>query len=191
MKCLPYIDEATATKSAKRVIATGGPGAGKTTVLDTLKMRGYPIVEESARAIMRERIRRDLPPRPGPREFAIKVMQSDITNYRSIEPFSGCVFFDRGLPDALCMLDQVTQLGQKKLTALNGSYPYHQQVFVFPPWEEIYRQDAERDQTFFDAIRIFEILSQWYRRCGYNLLEVPMVSVADRCDFILRELGLD
>ena len=191
MKCLPYIDEATAMKSAKRVIATGGPGAGKTAVLDTLKMRGYPIVEESAQAIMRERIRRDLPPRPGPREFAIKVMQSDITNYRSIEPFSGCVFFDRGLPDALCMLDQVTQLGQKKLTALNGSYLYHQQVFVFPPWEEIYRQDAERDQTFFDAIRIFEILSQWCRRCGYNLLEVPMVSVADRCDFILRELGLD
>ena len=89
------------------------------------------------------------------------------------------------------MLDQVTQLGQKKLTALNESYLYNQQVFVFPPWEEIYRQDAERDQTFFDAIRIFEIPSQWYRRCGYNLLEVPMVSVADRCDFILRELGLD
>jgi predicted ATPase len=86
---------------------------------------------------------------------------------------------------------QVAPLGLQKITALNGRYTYHQQVLAFPPWEEIYCQDAERDQTFFDAIRIFEILSKWYRRCGYTVIEVPKQGVAERCDFILRALGLD
>jgi len=191
MKCLPSIDAEATMNPTKRIIVTGGPGAGKTTVLHALKMRGYPIVEESARAIIRERLCRNLPPRPEPREFAIKVMQRDITNYRSTEATAGCVFFDRGLPDALCMLDQVSPLGQQKITALNGRFTYRQQVFLFPPWEEIYCKDAERDQTILDAIRIFEILNEWYRRCGFAVIEVPKLSVTERCDFVLRVIGLN
>ena len=170
---------------------TDGPGAGKTTVLHALKKLGYSIAEESARAIIQERLHHNLPPRPSPREFAIKIMHRDITNYRSIEAATECIFFDRGLPDALCMLDQVATLGQRKVTALNGRYAYHQQVLVFPPWEEIYCRDAERDQTIFDAIQTFETLSEWYRRSNYTIVEVPKAGVAERCDFVLQILGLD
>jgi predicted ATPase len=28
----------------------------------------------------------------------------------------------------------------------------------------------------------------WYRRCGYEVIEVPKASVTDRCDFILQAL---
>jgi hypothetical protein len=89
------------------------------------------------------------------------------------------------------MLDQVSPLGQQKITALNGRYTYSQQVFLFPPWEEIYCKDAERDQTILDAIRIFEILNEWYRRCSYAVIEVPKLSVTERCDFVLRVLGFN
>ena len=40
------------------VIVTGGPGAGKTTLLATLADLGYITVEESARAIIAERLAR-------------------------------------------------------------------------------------------------------------------------------------
>jgi 2-hydroxychromene-2-carboxylate isomerase len=35
-------------------IFTGGPGAGKTTVLEVLQARGYPCVEETGRKIIQE-----------------------------------------------------------------------------------------------------------------------------------------
>ncbi len=174
----------------KRVIATGGPGAGKTTVLNALKAHGHHVIEESARSIIRERLARGLPPRPAPREFALKVMQRDIANYRSTESRSDLVLFDRGLLDGVGMLGQTAALDTRKVAALNERYIYHNCVFIFPPWPEIYQNDAERDQSFFDAIRIFELLDNLYRLYGYKLIEVPKTGVADRCNFVLHTLGL-
>ena len=52
------------------VIVTGGPGAGKTTLLAALADMGYITVEESARAIIEERIARGERPRPDLVTFA-------------------------------------------------------------------------------------------------------------------------
>ena len=177
-------------KQAQRVIATGGPGAGKTAVLNALKAHGFHVIEESARSIIRERLGRGLPPRPVPREFALKVMQCDMANYRSTESRSDWVFFDRGLLDGVCMLEQAAPFDPVKVAALNKRYIYNNKVFIFPPWAEIYQNDAERDQSFFDAIHIFEMLSDYYRRYGYNLVEAPKASVGERCCFVLQTLGL-
>jgi predicted ATPase len=51
------------------VIVTGGPGAGKTTLLAELAARGYATVEESARAIIRERLARGASRRPDAFDF--------------------------------------------------------------------------------------------------------------------------
>lgn len=174
----------------RRVIVTGAPGAGKTAMLNTLTARGYHVVEESARAIIRERLADGLPPRPTPRQFAAAVMRLDIENYRRRSTQSDWVFFDRGIPDGMCMLDQVTPLGRRRIKGLAEHFVYHRQVFIFPPWQAIYRNDTERDQTFADAIRVFETLSEWYRQCGYEVMDMPLASVDERCDFILETLGL-
>lgn len=174
---------------ARRIIFSGAPGAGKTTLLDILASRGDCVMEESARKIIRERLARKLPPRPAPREFAAEIMRRDIDNFRKALPSSGLVFFDRAIPDAMCMLDQAAPLGRRRIEALARRFAYHPQVFMFPPWEAIYRNDAERDQTFADAMQVFTTLCAWYRRCGYELVEMPLASVDDRCDFVLKMLG--
>ena len=46
--------------SNRRVIVTGGPSAGKTTLLTALAERGYTCVHDSARAIIQDRVRRGL-----------------------------------------------------------------------------------------------------------------------------------
>jgi predicted ATPase len=48
----------------RRVVFTGGPGAGKTALLTELERRGYRVVPEVARAIISERKQKGLPPRP-------------------------------------------------------------------------------------------------------------------------------
>jgi predicted ATPase len=84
-----------------RVAVTGGPGAGKTSLLEGLRIRGYPIVPEVAREIIAQRKSKGLSPRPPPVEFAQMIMERDIEQYDSTSPEVDVVFFDRSLLDSL------------------------------------------------------------------------------------------
>lgn len=175
--------------STQRVVFAGGPGSGKTTLLQALQLRGHMAVADSARAIIQARRSRSLSPRPAPLEFAQAILRQDIQQYDEQASASSVVFFERGVVDALGMLDELGALADSELRALLSAYPYHRRVFIFPPWEAIYATDAERDQTFVEAVQIYRAASEWYQGCGYELVEVPKVSVVERCAYVLRLLG--
>jgi predicted ATPase len=171
------------------VILTGGPGAGKTTLLSELAAMGYATVNESARAIIAERLARGLSRRPVPCEFARQILRQDIVKYVAQRPTSDWTFFDRGLVDALGLIQEVSPLPAEELEALLAKYPFHKLAFILPPWEAIYVNDAERDQSFADAVAVHNKLVQWYRACGYNLCEVPRLPVSQRARHVLRVLA--
>src|SRR6266566_668853 len=43
--------------------------------------------------------------------------------------------------------------------------------------------------TFEHAESVNRIAQEWYRRCGYQVVEVPMVSVDERCTFVVQALA--
>jgi predicted ATPase len=172
----------------RRVLITGGPGVGKTTLLAELGARGYATVPESARAIISERRARGQSPRPEPIAFAQEILRRDIEKYHGHPRESGWVFFDRGLVETLGMLHEVAPLSAPELDAKLRAYPFHSSVFVLPPWKDIYTTDAERDHSFPWVEHVHGQLVQWYRSCGYVLHEVPRLPVASRSEFILRAL---
>jgi predicted ATPase len=171
------------------VIVTGGPGAGKTTLLAQLAASGYVTVEESARAIISERLARGASPRPAPVAFAEDILRRDIEKYLARPRTPQWVFFDRGIVDALGLLHEVSPLPASELKAMLAAYPFHPSVFLLPPWEAIYTKDAERDQSFEDAVHVHRKIVQWYRSCGYVLHEVPRLSAPQRAEHIIRVLG--
>lgn len=170
-----------------RIALTGGPGAGKTALVDALARRGYAVVPEVARRIIAERKARGLSPRPPPPEFARMIFEKDRAQYRAVAAVDGPVFFDRSLLDAMGMLWALGQLPDRD--DLLRRYPYHPTAFILPPWRDIYRQDTERDQTYVESVVVFQQLHRWYADCGYPPVEVPRDTVEARCDFILRNLG--
>jgi predicted ATPase len=172
-----------------QVIVTGGPGAGKTTLLAELAAMGYATVEESARAIIAERLARGASRRPDALAFAREILRRDIEKYLNQPRTSRWVFFDRGLIDALGMLHEASSLPSTELESMLASYPFHATVFVLPPWEVIYANDAERDQSFAQAIDVHARVVRWYRSCGYVLNEVPRLPVAQRAEHVLRTLA--
>jgi predicted ATPase len=173
-----------------RIIITGGPGAGKTTLLLALQARGYTIVGDSARAIIQDRLRRGLSPRPNADEFTHETLRMEIENFVHHAATPGHVFFDRSVLDALYSLDQLTPLNERELNTWLSKYQYYPKVFLLPPWKEIYTNDAERDHTFEHAEWVYSITQEWYRRLDqYQLIEVPKVSVAERCTYILQALA--
>ena len=177
------------TMPTQRVVFAGGPGGGKSTLLRALQLRGFAVAADSARAIIQARKSRSLSPRPSPLEFARTILRQDIQQHAEQASRSGPVFFERSVVDALGMLHEVGALPDNELQSLLSAYPYHRQVFLFPPWEAIYANDAERDQTFVEAARVHRGASEWYRRCGYELVEVPTVGVAQRYAYVLQVLG--
>ena len=137
-----------------RVIVTGGPGAGKTTLLAELAAMGYATVDESARAIIAERLARGASPRPDPVAFAREIVHRDIRKYLNQPRSSEWVFFDRGLIEALGVLHEASPLSSFELASMLATYPFHAMVFVLPPWDAIYSTDAERDQSFAEAVEV-------------------------------------
>jgi len=157
--------------------------------LRALQARGHTIVGDSPRTIIQDRLRRGLSPRPDAYEFVQQTLQMDIENFDRHAATSGHVFFDRSVLDALCGLNHVTPLSESELGTWLSKYQYCSKVFVLPPWKAIYVNDVERDHTFEHAESVYSITRKWYRRCRYQLIEVPKVSVAQRCAYVLQALA--
>jgi len=172
----------------QKLILTGGPGGGKTTLLDALAKRGYPAVPESARQIIKARLAAGLPPRPSPAAFAREILHSDMGNYRSVATCKYSTFFDRGVLDALFMLDAQDALSRAKVASYVQAFPYNPVVFLLPPWEDIYATDVERDQTVEESVEVFEGMKRWYAQWGYETLEVPRGTVVERVKFVLQRV---
>ena len=173
----------------RRFVVTGGPGGGKSTLLDALAERGYRIAPEAARRLIKERLAAGLSPRPDPVTFARAILNSDMQQYRAATAHDGITFFDRGVLDALYMLDLESALSRDETARLVQAFLYNDTVFLLPPWEAIYAMDSERDQTFEESVAVFEGMKRWYARWGYQTVEVPRAGVAARASFILEAIG--
>lgn len=68
-------------------------------------------------------------------------------------------------------------------------FRYHRQVFVAPPWPEIYAHDTERRQSFAEAVRTHESMVATYTEFGYDLIPLPLSTVEDRVRFVTAEVG--
>jgi predicted ATPase len=172
------------------VVFTGGPGAGKTTVLDELARMGYATMPDAARAVIAERRRRGDTPRPEPAPFAREVLARDLAAYAAGVQAGGWSFHDRGVVDAAGLALEGGALTPAEAAAVVERHPYHRPVFVFPPWPAIYARDDERDQTWDEAVAVHGRVVRWYAACGYALHEVPCADPATRARHVLHTLGL-
>ena len=173
-----------------KYIFTGGPGAGKTTVLDTLKLRGFRSIIDVAREIIKTRLASGVNPRPEPSQFARDIFDSEVANYLSVPPDEVCIF-DRSIVDALGMLHSCQLVSMNEVNSYLLQYPYNTKVFFFPPWENIYCTDSERDQSWTESVVDSDYVKTWYSQCKYKLIEVPIGNIEDRVSFIGNIIGID
>lgn len=170
---------------------TGGPGSGKSTLIESLQRAGYSTMPEAGRSIIQEQVAlggRALP-WVDPLLFSEMMLSWDIRSYRMAEQLYGPVFFDRGLLDVLGYLRLVGQPFPAHMEKAAREFRYNTRVFVAPPWKEIFQQDSERKQDFAEAVRTYQVMSI-YSEFGYELIEIPRGSVEERVRFILNMAGL-
>ena len=172
------------------IIFSGGPGSGKSTIIELLQKAGHTVVFEVARDIIQHqnRIGGNATHAGDQSAFCELMLDASIRDYMRYQSSHECVFFDRGIPDLLAYARMVEWCDKKNIQHAIARYQYHSRVFMFPPWQEIYQNDAERQQDFKEAVWTYNMISQAYIDCGYHLIDVPKVSPCERMNFILSEV---
>lgn len=173
-------------------ILTGGPGSGKSSVIDELSRQGYTCAEEVGRAVIQDQVAIDgeaLPWKDAAR-FRDLMFEAQLELYDSFKS-KKIVFFDRGLIDCIGYSRLVDIEVPATMKQLAMEHPFNPTVFTFPPWEEIYANDEERKQDFDEAVATYEAMVEVYREYGYTTLDVPKLPVKDRVAFILDSIELE
>jgi predicted ATPase len=150
-----------------------------------LRTRGFTIGEDAARSIIRERKLAGLSPRPDDQTFAQQIFEKELETYDTL--INTPSFFERGLVEAVGSLFGVGALTRDDANRLLREYRY-QTIFIFPPWEEIYTIDEERDHRFDYSERVYVSILNLYLRHDYEPIEVIKGTVEERANFILNHI---
>lgn len=173
--------------NSRFIVLTGGPGAGKTTIIDELVRRGFSCAEEIGRKVIKEQMAIDGDALPWKNKalFRDYMMAYEIKSYESSQNQEGLVFFDRGIVDVFgySKLEEI-EITQELMMACHR-YGYNKFILILPPWESIFTNDTERKQDFSEAVSTYEEMVKAYAEFGYDLIEVPVGSVDERVKFIL------
>lgn len=172
------------------VVIIGGPGTGKTTIIEGLLAKGFCCYPEISREVTLEAKKQGIEQLflENPLLFSELLLEGRKKQFHKAqkEPHN-IVFLDRGIPDVLAYMHYI-----------GDSYPaffdqacrdhIYTKIFLLPPWEEIYISDNERYENFEQAKLIYNHLTETYQKYGYDLIEVPKGTVEDRISFILNQL---
>ncbi|WP_300435602.1 AAA family ATPase [uncultured Mameliella sp.] len=169
----------------RHVILSGCSGGGKSTLLAELRRRGFATVEEPGRRIVAEEMRGEGRALPWVDLAAFARRATDLAHRDrdAVAQAPGWVFFDRGLVDAAIALEHA--IGKPASCSLSGTVRFHRQVFLVPPWPEIYRQDGERQQDLAAGVEEYNRLCDVLPRLGYAPVILPRTDVETRADIVL------
>ena len=164
-------------------VFTGGPGVGKTTLIHHLAAMGERVVPETHRTVIAEQAAAGSRAVPWDDYAACceLCVRRDIAKYDALAAEDGRVFFDRGMLDGF----DARWTPPPELLAAAEARRYNRQVFVFPPWREIYKTDAERRQDWDEAEATFPRILNVVTLFGYEPILVPKADVATRAAFVL------
>ncbi|WP_406720150.1 AAA family ATPase [Thioclava litoralis] len=160
-------------------VVTGGPGAGKTSLIIELPRRGLHTIPESGRAIILEELQRggDALPWADRLANAERMLEQDLRAYSAAQALSGAVIFDRGIPDILGYLTLCGLPVPPHVAAAAKSARYNRRAFLAPLWDKIFPQDSERKQTRAEAEATCAITRETYTAVGYQITELPRAAV--------------
>mgnify|MGYP001819448042 FL=1 len=183
--------------SPRFAVITGGPGSGKTSLIDHLASLGYATVPEAGIQIIEE-LTQELGlagqvvwRQQHPAEFQRLVQERLVANEEACSATGDAlVFCDRGRPDALAYATLVgIELAAGSRTRIDDQR-YHQ-VFLLDTLSHFEARPATgRTSNRQRSLRLHALLDSAYRSLGYEPVRIPELSIEDRARLVLESLGL-
>jgi predicted ATPase len=174
----------------KKIVITGGPGSGKTTLINRFKEMGFSCLPEISRQITAEAQKKGIEQLflKDPLLFSKKLLEGRLSQYKDAKnhtpPF---LFYDRGLPDVTAYMNYFNTRYPSFFTTTCEQNRYDA-VFILPPWKAIYKQDKERYETYEEAVKIHDFLLDEYSKFNYKVFDVAPGTVEERIAYIQNKL---
>ena len=173
----------------QKYIITGAPGTGKTTIINSLKKKDHYCAEEISRELIAEQISigGNILPWKDQIAFENKIAQRRYKQY--LDSPENCIcFFDRSSVDCIAYLNNNKLESTSQINQIIKNCIFNKTVFYTPIWEEIYKNDSERQESFDQSIKIDKHLKNSYIKFGYTIIEIPKTTLDKRIDFILSQI---
>mgnify|MGYP005725117417 FL=1 len=179
----------------KRIVISGSPGAGKTSIIKGLKDKGYTVFEEYSRTLIDEgkasgktNFFLSNPGEFSELLFMGRKAQYDASSSLYVNAAKPFVFFDRGILDIYAYLLAVNERDdslEKRIIPFK-----YDLVFLVEPWKEIYKKDIQRMETFTEAKRYFPYIKNVYEQ-SHSIVTVPKDTITNRVLFIEHYIKLN
>ncbi len=172
---------------AKKIVITGGPSTGKSAIINELIKRGYTCYEEISRQVTLEAREKGIDQMflTQPLLFSEMLLKGREKQFVHAENSdSQFVFLDRGVPDVVAYMEYAKEVYPDSFidSCKANTYDY---VFILAPWQEIYKSDAVRYESFEQAKLIHQNLLETYKKYDYDLQDVPFGSIETRAQHII------
>lgn len=176
---------------AKRIVITGAPGTGKSSIIQKLEKHDFCCFPEISREVILEARQQgyDQLFLQKPLLFSELVLKGRLHQFQKASTISKkLLFFDRGIHDVLAYLEYANTNYPKKMHLVCQQNLYDL-VFILPPWKEIYTRDNERYESFEEASKIHQHIEKTYKSFQYKPILVPTGTIETRVQFILNNIS--
>ncbi len=153
-------------------VITGGPSAGKTTLIKALEERGFHTEHESARILIDEGLASgktvdDI--RSDEYVFQMAVYKHKQDREARLDP-EELIFFDRGMQDTHAYLTlHGLDIDEQMQTEMDNTK--YKKAFLLEPFK--YEEDYARTESREEQEQLFALLHEAYRRAGVPVEVVP------------------
>jgi len=166
------------------IVITGGPGTGKTTLIEKMTGQEYTLVPEAARIALSTGKRRQKILSRNQIALAAKIHDIQLQQHKSV---TNKHLLDRSPVDPIAYVEADGKKPTRKMLRTAKEYR-PEMVFLLAPLKT-YKNDAIRTEDEKTAQKIHEQIRQVYTRLGHRIIEVPdLGSVEKRADFVKRKI---
>lgn len=172
----------------RKIVITGGPSSGKTSLIRELERRRLATVPEAATILIKEG---RFHPLKDPLSFQREVLKLQLKLEGEAERRGAPVLFcDRGVYDGIAYL-RFYNLPPELIPFPKG----RRYDLVFYLEQLPYVKDEVRFETPEEAARIARLIKAVYEELGYDPIPVPPLPIEERADLVVKltseRLGID
>ena len=172
----------------QKIVITGGPGTGKSTIINELIRLQYDCMPEISREIIRKAKTKGIEQLflKDPVLFSKMLLEGRKEQFLTADKLkTDIIFFDRGIPDIPGYMDYLGVESPGYFWEYSKMNRYDK-IFLLPPWEEIYNSANERYESFEQSVAIHSCLKKTYLELDYKVIDVPEFKLKERVNFILK-----
>lgn len=175
-----------------KIVLTGGPGAGKSSILLALERRGNYIIREAAEDHIKLRQAQGQAEPWTESDFQEKILNLQRSRERKIPEKVGWrdrIYIDRGIADGLAYAEPGTKTYEKILEASKrAKTQYYQKVYLIEALGQTEKTGVRRENHD-EAVELGDKLERVYKDLGYEIVRIGQGTVNERANQIDDNVG--